>query len=65
MQEYGGYENATTSMITLSIPYFMDDGYTWNYETDTSKPGATRYTLGRLYGIAGGGPDMNPFRKDW
>jgi len=64
-QEYGGYENATTSMITLSIPYFMDDGYTWNYETDTSKPGATRYTLGRLYGIAGGGPDMNPFRKDW
>ena len=43
----------------------MDDGYTWDYETDTPKRGDTRYTLGRLYGMASAGPDRNPFRKDW
>ena len=65
-QEYAGYEFATENMISgYSIPYFMDDGYTWNFETDSSKPGATRYTSGRLFGIATGGPDTNPFRKDW
>lgn len=65
-QEYAGYETATANMISgYSIPYFMDDGYTWNSENNSTKPGATRYTLGRLYGVAFSGPDMNPFRKDW
>lgn len=65
-QEYAGYETATENMISgYSIPYFMDDGYTWNSETNTSKPGATRYTLGRLFWSGNGGPEINPFRKDW
>lgn len=64
--EYAGYETAAENMISgYSIKYFMDDGYTWNSETNSTKPGATRYTPGRLYGIAGVGPDANPFRKDW
>lgn len=65
-QEYAGYELATKNMIGgYSIQYFMDDGYTWNFETSTEKPGATRYTLGILFAVADFGPDMNPFRKDW
>lgn len=65
-QEYAGYEFATENMISgYSIPYFMDDGYTWNSETNSTKPGATRYTPGKLYWMADGGPDINPFRKDW
>lgn len=65
-QEYAGYEAATENMISgYSIPFFMDDGYTWNSETNSTKPGATRYTPGKLYGIASAGPDANPFRKDW
>lgn len=65
-QEYAGYETATENMISgYSISRFMDDGYTWNFETNTQKAGTTRYTLGRLYGVAFSGPDMNPFRKDW
>lgn len=65
-QEYAGYELATKNMISgYSVPYFMDDGYTWNFDSDTQKPGAIRYTLGKLYAIADYGPDKNPFRKDW
>lgn len=65
-QEYGGYEGATANMISgYSIPRFMDDGYTWNFETNTAKAGATRYTAGPLYWTTNSGPDMNPFRKDW
>lgn len=65
-QEYAGYEFATENMISgYSIPFFMDDGYIWNSETNSTKPGATRYTPGKLYGITGMGPDTNPFRKDW
>lgn len=64
-QEYAGYESATGAMIDSSIPYFMDDGYTWNFETNTQKPGATRYTPGRPFWAGNAGPDANPFRKDW
>lgn len=63
--EYGGHEYGAGLMINLTIPNFMDDGYTWNFNTNTPKPGTTRYTPVRLYGIADVGPDRNPFRKDW
>lgn len=64
-QEYGGYENAVKTMITISVPRFMDDGYTWNFESNTAKPGTTRYMMGLLFRSADAGPDRNPFRKDW
>ncbi len=65
-QEYAGYETATENMISgYSISRFMDDGYTWNFDSDTQKAGTTRYTAGRLYATASSGPDANPFRKDW
>lgn len=64
--EYGGYETASESMIgSHSVPYFMDDGYKWNNETGTTESGAARYSIGRLFGIASGGPEANPFRKNW
>lgn len=64
--EYGGYETATSNMIGgYSVPYFMDDGYKWNSATGTTTAGTASYSIGRLYGILNGGPDMNPFRKDW
>lgn len=64
--EYAGYETSTENMISgYSIKYFMDDGYTWNFDSDTEKAGATRYTPGRQFWIATGGPDANIFRKDW
>lgn len=65
-QEYGGYEGATQSMISsYGVPNFMDDGYTWNFETNTRKAGTTRYTAGRPFDAGATGPDNNPFRKDW
>ncbi len=64
--EYAGYETATESMIgSYSVSYFMDDGYTWDSKNETTISGTARYSIGRLYGIASGGPDRNPFRKDW
>lgn len=63
--EYPDHEHAIYNMIFDVIPNFMDDGYTWDFDLSTRKPGPTRYTGVLLYSCIGAGPDMNIFRKDW
>ncbi|WP_270539474.1 BT_3987 domain-containing protein [Bacteroides zhangwenhongii] len=64
--EYGGYELAVKIMLTeYSFQPFMDDGDSWDFVNDELVWGDGFYEANFLDYQLNGGPDMNPYRKDW
>ena len=64
--EYGGYEQAVKAMLDASsFQSFMDDGDSWNFVNDELVWGDAVYGANFLDHFLSGGPDKNPYRKDW
>lgn len=64
--EYGGYETAVGIMLgTYSLLPFMDDGDRWDFNRDEVIWGEVLYDGKALDNRINGGPDSNPYRKDW
>lgn len=64
--EYGGYETAVGIMLgTYSLLPFMDDGDSWDFNRDEVIWGDVLYDRKALDNRINGGPENNPYRKDW
>lgn len=64
--EYGGYETAVGTMLgEYSLTPFMDDGDSWDFNRDEVIWGDVLYNGKALNYKINGGPDQNPYRKDW
>lgn len=64
--EYGGYETAVGIMLgTYSLLPFMDDGDSWDFNRDEVIWGEVLYDGKALDNRINGGPENNPYRKDW
>ena len=64
--EYGGYETAVGIMLgTYSLLPFMDDGDSWDFNRDEVIWGDVLYDGKALDNRINGGPENNPYRKDW
>lgn len=64
--EYGGYETAVKTMLgEYSLTPFMDDGDSWDFNRDEVIWGDVLYDGRALNYKINGGPDQNPYRKDW